>query len=70
MHLVLIPVGDRDLGSRGEQQPHPGTPGSTALVLIVSGALHRGLINRANTEEDSIYFPQEMFELFSLCYED
>lgn len=70
MHLVLIPVGDRELGRRGEQECYPGTPGSTALVLIASGALHQGLVNRANTEEDSIYFPLEMVELFSLCYED
>lgn len=67
---MLIPVGDRAPGRRGEQECYPATPGSTALVLIASGALHQGLVNRANTQEDSIYFPGEMVELFSLCYED
>lgn len=49
MHLVLMLAGDRDLVRRGEQKHSQGAPRGTALALIASGALHLGLINRANS---------------------
>lgn len=49
MHLVLMPAGDRDLVKRGAQKHSQGAPRGMALALIASGALHLGLINRANS---------------------
>jgi len=49
MHLVLMLVRDRDIVKRGEQKYYQGTPRGAALALIAFGALHLGLINRANS---------------------